>query len=288
MTLGTLTAGVSRIHRNHGNADAARLVFDKTAELPESPIVQRSPLTAADIYPVTNALEVFNGNSVTGVECLGYDAFGNNVIDVSLVALLFAGEPTEFPLGHPAAIPLQVAATVAMDSSLLLHGRTGVTLSGTVCGKVDDSKVNTKNIGTFNRLGLLNLARDEENKLAMSVDSKFRFLPLAEKKFALGISARERNFTIAVHDFDLDNSFASRLDIATNQRKRGIASERNVAVPLSTRCNLADNRLDKIGWESESFLDFMVDGSIQFKPESDVVLIGSLSNGLASSNGLRK
>ena len=91
--------GIARVYRDDRHAREGRLVLDKLAKLIKRPVRVSCPLLAPNRYPVTDALEVFEGDPAPGVLRGLHDTLADAVVGVSLVALLLAGYLAELALG---------------------------------------------------------------------------------------------------------------------------------------------------------------------------------------------
>jgi len=98
------------VHQHNSHTGECSLVLDKVAKLAECPGVMLPPLAPANRHPVSDAPEVFQGNTATGVFGLCNKPLADYVVDVAGEAPLFAGAPLEKPSSRPGALPLKPGA----------------------------------------------------------------------------------------------------------------------------------------------------------------------------------
>ena len=79
-TLGTGLARIRRIDRNHGDSNKQRLVLNERALLMKGPTMQSCSLSATGRYPVTDSLEVFQGDSAPGALRLKHECLADPVV----------------------------------------------------------------------------------------------------------------------------------------------------------------------------------------------------------------
>ena len=111
-------AGIFRVNNLDPNTSKLRLVFDKAAELEESPSRHLGSLRLAKPCPIPDTLQFFEGNSFVGVFGLRNKLFAGGVVYVPAEALLFAANRFE------------LAPDVLRALALLLFGGSGF-LQGT-------------------------------------------------------------------------------------------------------------------------------------------------------------
>lgn len=105
-------ATVARVNRVQGYAVKSRLVLKKVSQLRERPVVMPRPLALSNRYPLSDALEVFNGYRSRCVFSLQNESLADDVIRVALEAGLSARQLFEFARTCACAFALQVAAAV--------------------------------------------------------------------------------------------------------------------------------------------------------------------------------
>jgi len=107
--------------------------------------VQSIALALSGLYPATDALEIFQGNSSSGALRLLYDCFADAMVYVALISGLAAGHLLQFPFRRLAAILLKILAAMLILAPVVLYGFPGVASSIAVAGEIDNSEVNPKN-----------------------------------------------------------------------------------------------------------------------------------------------
>ena len=141
---GASARGVSWVNQFHDHTDEAGLVLDKASELAERPGVMLSPLALANRDPVSDAREVFKGNTATGVFGLRNNPLTEHVVDISGKTCLFARTLYQKPLGCLRAVGLEFPSQFGMAFSQTVHLASGVGFSVGIGGNIDDAKVDAQ------------------------------------------------------------------------------------------------------------------------------------------------
>ncbi len=143
---GAGAGGVARVDFHHGHAEHLRLVLDKALQLMKRPAVQRRPLRPSSPYPVTDALELFEGNALTGAFSLGDDVFADLVVDIGGKAAFFARELAQTATARLRAFALQPLAQTALAVADAFDMAALVDFAHAVDGDVGDAQVNAKEV----------------------------------------------------------------------------------------------------------------------------------------------
>jgi hypothetical protein len=124
-------AGATRvgwIHEDDRYPGFRGLVDNELPQLSERPVVQAGPLAAPGFYPVADTPEVFQGDAAAEPLRLGYNSFGDPVVDIPLVSLLASGDLPEFPTGRPRTPLLQARPSVDVNPPFFFDRLTAVGL----------------------------------------------------------------------------------------------------------------------------------------------------------------
>jgi len=261
-TLGTSLARVRRIDGNHGNSSQQRLVFDELALLMERPAMQSCSLSATGRYPVTDALEVFQGDAAPGALRLVHECLADLVVDVSPETSLSTGNLSEFSLGSLGALLLEVSVTVGVSPSYLFNGVSRVGAAIGVCGEVHDPEIDTQEVSRVCLGTLSHLARDGEKPLAHLCTDEIDFSDTRFEHLTLPLAAFERHLDAAVERPDGDVGFAPR----QNSRIVGLCPMATELAGLGSSShgmgggNLGDAPHGRLSPEPEEGTYFAVDG----------------------------
>lgn len=189
---GAGTRGVARVNRDDRHACEGGFVLDKLAKLVERPVRVSCPLLAPNRYPVTDTLEVFEGDPAPGVLRGLHDTLADAVVGVCLVALLLAGYLAELALGRPRPLALEVAAAVLVLAALVFNLLAAVLLAVAVCREVDDAEVDAEESANVFWRWRLDFAGDEQVELAADV-AQVGLAPVALQQLALALTTQVRH-----------------------------------------------------------------------------------------------
>src|SRR5215469_10557849 len=96
-TAGACPAGITRIDSRYRHAGQSGLVFQKLAQLRESPGVQNGSLLRPGLDPFADALEFFHGNAALGAFSFGNDLLTDIVVHPRGETSLLPAKPSETP-----------------------------------------------------------------------------------------------------------------------------------------------------------------------------------------------
>src|SRR5579859_4561228 len=117
-------AGQARLRRMAGinehnwNPDPCRLVLHEGAQLSECPVGVARSLPPSNRDALTDAVEVFQGDSATGVFGGAHQRLADAVIRVALEARLLSAQRLEFPFRRACLAALQIASAVGEGAPL--------------------------------------------------------------------------------------------------------------------------------------------------------------------------
>ena len=159
-------ARIARIDCDQRDAATLALVFEEGAELPEGPVPQASALFAAGRNLSANAVEFFNGDSASSAFGIQHDSLRYAVVRMFLEPRLLPGEFDEPPLGGPATDALQNPAALGVASADTLDVSTGIDLTVTGGGDIDDTEIDADPVARLELFGLWDVARRGQHPLA--------------------------------------------------------------------------------------------------------------------------
>lgn len=175
-----LATGVARVHNEHGHASEASLVFDESAKLCETPVVQPCPLALSGRNPVTDARQFLKGNASAGALRFLHYCFADTVVLVPLVAGLLPGDGLELPLGRLRSFLLKVLAAVLVLAAVVLYCLPAVGMPVTVAGQVDDPEINAEHPFGKERIRFVNVTDDSYVPLTAHVEQLHLSLPMLQ------------------------------------------------------------------------------------------------------------
>src|SRR5262245_38370586 len=99
IAFGTSLTCVTRVYRLHFHSGQRPLVFYIPSQLRECPLTQAISLLLPEPCPVSDAFEVFDGYSLTGVCSFRNDLLGNGMVGIRFKSPLPTGERFQFTFG---------------------------------------------------------------------------------------------------------------------------------------------------------------------------------------------
>lgn len=138
--------GVARIDFDHGDANAAGLVFYKLPKLGERPGMQASALRAAGLNATANVGQVFDPNRAARAFSLGNEHFRNNVVGVVAKAGLLAREFLQPALGCFGAALLKPGLAAGKFAADVLDSGPGVAVAVAIEGDVDHAEIDANHV----------------------------------------------------------------------------------------------------------------------------------------------
>lgn len=139
-------------------------------------------------YPVTDTIEIFNGDSTTGALRFLHDALTDHVINIRLKASLFARELPKLALGRPGAFALEITATMFVLSAIFLDLITRKHFAVAVRCDVDDAEINAEKIPDILWLWRLCFTSDEQVEFATDI-AQIGLTSLAFKELPMAVAA---------------------------------------------------------------------------------------------------
>ena len=170
-TVGTGPRCVARINQPHRHTGHRRLVGDEHPELMERPRMQVGTLSASNRYPVADTLEVFEGDTASGVFGFTDQSLADAVVHISCEPSFLSATLAKQPLGGLCFLGLQalaqrkVAAANSTKSLTGMHGAIGVG------SDVYHSKIDAQPFRRLAHIGRVrNIDNDREIELAFPVN----------------------------------------------------------------------------------------------------------------------
>ena len=176
----------------HGNTRSLCLVGDELAQLVEGPTMQRCSLTATNFYPLTDTLEVFQGNGATGALRSFNDAFRDNMVNVAGKTTFLAPPLLEQPAGRLGTLTLQSLAQLAMPVAQAVDLPAGVGVAIRVSSDIDYAQVATEHALHVTRRQLFDIAGGEQIECSINVGEITLALSVG-KQLPLVLAADERD-----------------------------------------------------------------------------------------------
>ncbi len=202
-TSGTGPRGVPRINRDHRDSDHLGLVLDEGTELGKRPGRKRRPLGPANRYPITDAVQIFDGDPAPGAFGLGDDFLADNVIDVGSEAPLFFAALVGQSTGRASELPAKLDTQPAMATTERVHLRTGIDCTVAVGGDVHDPEVDAEVVDDL-ALGGFDIV-DGREKIPLPVtQNQIAFALSGPEKFPLMLAANEGDLLASGHCPDRD------------------------------------------------------------------------------------
>lgn len=194
--LGTRSAGVSWVNKDHGNTSETRLVRDEQLQLRERPAMQNGPLFAPSPDPVTDTAQFFKSNTSPGAFSLGHDLLRNAVVGVSGEPSFTTGKTFQFPLRRARLLGLQFASEFAVSEPHVVDAVASDRLTIRISGYMDDAQVNAKKVINFLDCRIVGVANGGKVELS-TVEDKVRLTLSVLQQRELLRTTHERNLQAA-------------------------------------------------------------------------------------------
>lgn len=136
-----LFGGITRINDMQPNPIQFGLVGHKLAQLTKRPPVVPRSLCSSYRYPVTNTIEVFNGNVAPGVKSLLDQTLANDVVGVALEAALSSADGFQFTFSGFGADALEAGSHSLVMTTGSFHIVATENFAIGVNGQISNSKV---------------------------------------------------------------------------------------------------------------------------------------------------
>ncbi len=259
--LGASSASVSRIDSDHRNSVQLAFVSDKLPQLFKRPTAHFCALRPPKQCPVTDAIEVFNGDTASSVFGENDECFADAVVDVSakpsfLVANFLHG-PASILSGSTFTAS-HLASERPSDVEILLPGRfdvfTGNMLSIAGGNELCDTHIDAKKITDFDRslVGKVDTAKQVEPVIAVD-QIALAFEPV--KSFALVLSENNGDYlaTFKGEDADAVHSLETHQPFIKDHRAKRLEHWTGFFVPLKAIDGLSDGTHGHLAGQTEPF-----------------------------------
>jgi len=263
MTLRAFPTGVARVHGDQWNASKPSLVFQECPELEKRPRMQNCSLLSASRYPVTNALQVFDGNSATGALSSGNDLLGNAVIHVRCEAPFFPAEFVKFSPRTASLFLLKFGSKFPVAESDSSDSAARIVATVRIARNLDHSEIDSEPVVYFLQGWFHGIAGYPQKPLSTMVD-EIRFpLPVSKQ----GDLARASDIKDGLPTLKRPDAYSTFLE-AQNAVVIGDSpslSEFPFAflVQLVGICDLGKNTDSQLGTQAELILGRMVENLLE-------------------------
>src|SRR5262245_13078051 len=195
----TSSARVTGVYRLHFHSRKRSLVLDISSQLRKCPLTHAISLLLPEPGPVSDAFEVFDGYSSTGVCSFSNDLLGNRMVGIRFKASLSTRERFQFTFGvqwpFPASFLLgrfslqrsfhfSIMLSCSLDIIALMH------LAIAINGEIDDAEIHSDEIGRRRRRDIRNLNGHKQKPSAV----------LAPDQIALAMFSIESLGLVFTHD----------------------------------------------------------------------------------------
>lgn len=253
--------GVTRIDEDKRNAMQLGFVFNLGTKIMERPSIMLTPLCFANRYPFTDARQVFQGDTATGVFRTFNNLLGDLVVYVFGKTLLFARALFQQTLGRFRTFALQLSAQLEMAFAQAINFISGVLLPVTIAGNVLNAQINAQEVINIFRCWLVDFTGGKQVELTVD-QAKVGFATVAAQKFFGPIMADKRE----MFDTPIYRPNGNRVLIQIPGQDTAIKSDRSkwLKFPLDSFVQLVSVRHfgnaanDELGGQVKDGFDFMV------------------------------
>jgi hypothetical protein len=191
-TLVALLAGVLRVHKDHGYTASLCFVGDERPELSKRPTVQPVTLIFLSPYPVTDAIEFFEGDPAFGALSQRHYAFGNYMIGISGKSSLFSAPLSQETLRALGSLFLKLLAKSIIAMANLINLLPTVPVSVRIKGNTSHSQIDANQIHYRFLFYVWNIDCDMEKEVALPVD-QVALATRVREQFPLFVAADKWN-----------------------------------------------------------------------------------------------
>ena len=135
---------VSGVNRNYRNPGHLGFVFDKRPQLREAPGMLSASLGLSNSYPVSDAFQIFQGNSLSGALGLRNQLLGDLMINVSGESLFFGGSLLQDTFGRFSSFGLQSGPQSGITMPQAVDLTAGEDFTVRINGKICDPKIHSQ------------------------------------------------------------------------------------------------------------------------------------------------
>lgn len=272
-------AGMFRINKNYRNPPTFGLIFDKTFQLVETPVVQPCSPGLSGLNAFTDVLKIFKGNCKARAFSLSHDCFGNAVIYVFLKTTLLARNSFELSLGGTRTYFLKLLTLPCHAFSVFFNTFARIASTLRINGKIDNAEINTKNIFRVDKVVFINIACAGNIKNALN-QHQINFTLSGFKKLSLIITALKRYLLPAVKGPNRNQITCHHTKDSIVIRLRRMLLENSLFffVKLVSIGNLGNAANSHLSRKVKLGLNVIVGSFVQFKLTKFFILPGELRN----------
>ena len=169
-TLGARPTRVARVHSLKGHPRQSSLVGKERSQLEERPGMQHAPLSFSYGYPSSDAREVLDGDSATGVFSFADYCLTDHVVGVGMEVCLPSSELAQMPFGALGARPLKSCSELGVPTTRGKHSFARMRQTVRINGEVSDAQVHAQPfLGTYGR-AVGHLDSHEKVEASLSID----------------------------------------------------------------------------------------------------------------------
>ena len=248
----------------------------------ETPRMMDATLGPSNRYPITDALEVFQGNTPTGAFGLRNQQFGDDVVNIAGKSRFLLTALLEESLCGLSTLRLEIGPQSGMTMAQAVDLPAGVSIALRVRGNIDDSEVNAKPVfrfigrrfGDIHDHGEIELAftADEVN-LSANVLQPSRLISAEDNGDKLPALERE--------DGNAVKAFPGQYSLVVDDGSAWAEGRLLGLVPLVRFAGLGNSADGQLRRQPELLPDVMVDDLLQTDLVSCSLLKSDLRNNIA-------
>lgn len=196
-TYRTKPGRITRVYRHDQNPGAFRFVDNLLTQVIEAPRVMLSPVSLSNRYPVPDTLQIFQGNTSTGVFGLFNNPLADDVVNVICHSAFFAAALFEQPFSRFSTLALQFLSQLGVTAAKVIQMVAGVGVAIRISGNILNTQVNADKFININWLRCFNFARAKQVKSTVNI-SQVRLAALILQQFKLSLAGGKRNTLTAL------------------------------------------------------------------------------------------
>ena len=253
-------------------------VFDEGPELEEGPVMLSCPLLTPNCDSVSNATQVFKGDTETVPLRLRHNSLGDTMIGVPLIAGLLGANALELALSRTCSPSLKVTPSVGEDAPLPFHRFARISFPVRIYCQIDDAQVKAEEALGDNSFGFGGLDNLVEKEMPISIDQVSLF-SLSQKGY-IGPGLEGKAMPVEGHSaISLVGVVVDRDSPQGLEDSQGVASSL-VAIGIG---HLANGYSSLLPRQTELRTKPMIGPSLQGEPMEDTFLEGNEGHGVAGS-----
>lgn len=282
---GALATGVPRIDNNQRNAGQLGLVLQECAELSERPGMQNDALFTPNRDPISDARQVFDGQSSVGAFSGSDDLLADVVVNPNGKAGLLAGQLLQEPLGCAGLFALELGSKTTVAITDGLHCGSRVPSPIAVRSDVRYSQVDAKEVPHVGWVGLFGVANGGQVELPI-VENQVRLsLPGLQESQLSGTSSK-RNLQAPAGGPDGDDALIHvplQDAVVVGNGPLGSEASSGVIVQPVSVCHLGDASNHYLRCEVEPPAGFVVGELVEIEGSEALSFPCSIGDPIAAS-----